>query len=120
MLPDTDGGTERDTVIDAGIDAGILENRAARFVAQTTAPGAQRLDLGNQGQLLVDTDAGSWALLQPGPHGWRVRQGGPERIWDPIEDHLLRWRHDGSPALHQFRITITPDGRHSFAWSHTR
>lgn len=105
MLPDTDGGTV--------IDASILDDWAARFVAETTAPGAQRLDLGTQGQLLVDTAAGSRNLLQPGPHGWRVRQGGPERIWDPIEDHLLRWRHDGSPALNRFRTTLMHAESHS-------
>jgi hypothetical protein len=92
----------------------------ARFVAQTAAPAAQRLDLGNRGQLLIDADAGSWALLQPDRHGWRVRQGGPDRIWDAIEDHLLRWRHDGSPALDQFRITITPDGHRNISWPGNR
>ncbi|WP_089226511.1 ATP-grasp peptide maturase system methyltransferase [Actinacidiphila glaucinigra] len=115
-LPDLDAGSARDTTIDAG----ILDDWAARFVAQIAAPAAQRLHLGDRGQLLVDTDAGSWALLQPGPHGWRVRQGGPERLWDAIEDHLQRWRHDGSPALDQFRITITPDGRHAYTWPHAR
>ncbi|MFD8073437.1 hypothetical protein ACFV3E_12375 [Streptomyces sp. NPDC059718] len=116
MLPDLDASIDRDTTIDAS----NLDDWTARFVAQTAAPAAQRLHLGSRGQPLMDTDAGSWALLQPGPHGWRVRQGGSERIWDPIEDHLLRSRHDGSPALNQFRITITRDGGHSFSWSHTR
>lgn len=115
-LPDTDAGTERATTIDAG----ILDDWTARFVAQTAAPATQRLHLGDRGQLLIDADAGSWALLQPSPHGWRVRQGGPDRIWDPIEDHLQRWRHDGSPALDQFRITITPDGHHDISWPGNR
>ncbi|MFF3948024.1 ATP-grasp peptide maturase system methyltransferase [Streptomyces sp. NPDC001902] len=115
-LPDTDTGIDRDTTIDAG----ILDDWAARFVAQTAAPAAQRLHLGDRGQLLLDADAGSWALLQPGPQGWRVRQGGPDRIWDPIEDHLLRWRHDVSPALDQFRVTVSADGRHSYTWPHAR
>ncbi|MFF3565479.1 ATP-grasp peptide maturase system methyltransferase [Streptomyces sp. NPDC002574] len=116
MLPNTDGGTERDTTIDAS----ILDDWTARFVAQTAAPAAQRLDLGDRGQLLLDTDAGSWALLQPGRRGWRVRQGGPERLWDLVEDHLQRWLHDGSPSQDQFRITITPDGHHTYTWPHAR
>ncbi|MFE0632948.1 ATP-grasp peptide maturase system methyltransferase [Streptomyces sp. NPDC058864] len=116
MLPDTDGGTERDTMVDAS----ILDDWTARFVAQTAAPAAQRLNLGNRGQLLLDTDAGSWALLQPYQRGWRVRQGGPCSLWDPIEDRLREWLHDGSPSLDQFRILITPDGYHFYSWPHAR
>ncbi|MDX2817513.1 ATP-grasp peptide maturase system methyltransferase [Streptomyces sp. PA03-5A] len=116
MLPDLDAGTERDTI--TGPDA--LDDWAARFVAQTAAPAAQRLDLGNLGQLFLDTATGTWALLRRDQHGWRVRQGGPDRIWDAVEDRLARWRHDGSPTLDQFRITITPDGHHDISWPGNR
>ncbi|WUD72101.1 protein-L-isoaspartate(D-aspartate) O-methyltransferase [Streptomyces sp. NBC_00510] len=79
MLPDLGAGIERDTTVDAG----LLDDWAARFVAQTAAPAAQRLHLGDRGQLLLDTVAGSWTLLQPGRRGWRVRQGGRRRGCGP-------------------------------------
>lgn len=35
---------------------------------------------------------------------------------DAIEDRLAQWRRDGSPALEQFQITVTPDGHHTCTW----
>ncbi|GHD83066.1 hypothetical protein GCM10010336_73500 [Streptomyces goshikiensis] len=52
-------------------------------------------------------DAGSWAALAEAGGAWTVRQGGSDRIWDAIEDHVNRWREHGAPELDQFTVTAT-------------
>ncbi|MGW2054626.1 hypothetical protein ACWCOZ_12000 [Streptomyces sp. NPDC001840] len=44
-----------------------------------------------------------------------MRQGGTDRLWDRIEDHLIRWRKDGAPSLDRFLITAYPGGQ-TIAW----
>ncbi|AJF66575.1 hypothetical protein [Streptomyces vietnamensis] len=52
----------------------------------------------------------AWAALhRDGDDRWVVRQGGPDRLWDRVEEHVARWRRDGSPDLGRFRITVTPE-----------
>ncbi|MEU0727482.1 hypothetical protein [Streptomyces sp. NPDC006140] len=110
MLPDFDTGQERTTPVGAD----VLDDWVARFVAQLAAPRAQRLSLtiaGSTQHVLVDVEVGAWAALaQDGEH-WIVRQGGPVRLWDAVEDHVLRWRANGSPALDRFQITVTPEAQ---------
>jgi methyltransferase of ATP-grasp peptide maturase system len=114
VLPDLGGGTER--LVDVGPDA--LEDWATRFVAQLAVPRAQRLSLERDGvteTVLVDVEAGSWAAVRPTGRTWTVRQGGPEMLWDAVEDGVGRYRRDGSPDLSRFDIAMSPDGV-SIAW----
>ncbi|MFD3664477.1 ATP-grasp peptide maturase system methyltransferase [Streptomyces sp. NPDC058659] len=110
-LPDLGDGEEREAVI--GADA--LDDWTARFVAQLAAPRAQllriSLDGGEAAPVLLDVGAGAWASLHQLGRRWVVRQGGPDRLWDRIEDHVARWRRAGSPDLDRFRITVTPDAQ---------
>ncbi|MFV0132796.1 ATP-grasp peptide maturase system methyltransferase [Streptomyces sp. HMX87] len=110
MLPDMESGKERTTQVGAD----VLDDWDARFVAQLAAPRAQRLSLtfaDTTQHVLVDVEAGAWAALtQDGEH-WVVRQGGVVQLWDAIEDHLLRWRADGSPTLDRFQVIVSPEGQ---------
>ncbi|MFJ3906151.1 ATP-grasp peptide maturase system methyltransferase [Streptomyces sp. NPDC090025] len=116
MVPDLDDGEEREAVI--GADA--LDDWTTRFVAQIAAPRTQRIQIPGDGgetqHVFLDVDAGSWAAVHRHGDHWTVRQGGPDRLWNQIEDHLARWHKDGSPDLDRFRITVTPDEQ-TITWS---
>ncbi|MCX4676961.1 ATP-grasp peptide maturase system methyltransferase [Streptomyces sp. NBC_01433] len=115
VLPDLDRGDERRTLIGAD----ILGSWNERFVAQLAAARAQYVRLDRNGRtehVLLDAEAGSWAVLwADGSDGWAVRQGGPDRLWDAVEDHVSRWCADGSPSLERFEINVTPS-RQSITW----
>ncbi|BCM71077.1 putative O-methyltransferase [Streptomyces sp. EAS-AB2608] len=116
MLPDFGSGEERR----ARLAPTLLTDPAARFVAQLAAPRAQRLTLpGPSGteHVLLDVDAGAWAALLPGgEEHWTFRQGGPGRLWDDVEEHLLRWQADDAPPLAAFEIEVSPEGQR-VAWA---
>ncbi|WP_369145742.1 ATP-grasp peptide maturase system methyltransferase [Streptomyces sp. R44] len=112
VLPDLTSGEERATAL--GPDA--LDDWTTRFVAQLAAPRAQLIRLssddGEGRPVLIDVAAGAWAALhRDGDDRWIVRQGGPDRLWNRIEENVARWRQDGSPSLDRFRITLTPEAQ---------
>ena len=54
---------------------------------------------------------GSWAhAVSSGDGPATVRQGGPRRLWDLLDDLRARWLRDGSLPVYGARVTITPDG----------
>lgn len=111
LLPDLGGGEERRTVL--GADA-LTEDWNTRFVAQLAAPRAQRFTMTQGGRaehILIDVESGAWAALCETDGRWTVRQGGPEPIWDAVEEHVSRWRAEGAPGLERFVITVTPEGQ---------
>ncbi|GGU88691.1 SAM-dependent methyltransferase [Streptomyces albospinus] len=110
MLPDLDDGDERPT----SLSADVLDDWNTRFVAQLATPGAQRIRLERNGHtehVLIDVSAGAWAALAQDGGKWTVRQGGPARLWDAVEEHISRWRADGAPDLERFEVTVTPEGQ---------
>ncbi|MEU0389496.1 ATP-grasp peptide maturase system methyltransferase [Streptomyces chartreusis] len=110
MLPDLDDGKERETV--TGAD--VLNNWSARFVTQLAVPGAQRLTMqrgGHTENVLVDVGSGSWAAVYEDGGRWLVRQGGPEGLWDRVEEQFDHWCADGAPELEEFTVTVTPEGQ---------
>lgn len=117
LLPDLDSGEDRG----ATYGPEVLDDWTARFVAQIAAPQAQKIALHRDGRVehvLLDVTAGSWAVLFPTADGWRVRQGGPHRLWDDIERHLTRWYGDEAPPLERFQITVTPQAQ-TIGWTTT-
>lgn len=89
------------------------------FVAQLAAPTAQwqarRTDGGPWIDYFADLPTGSCAALIPAHDGgWTVRQSGPVRIWDNVENAIGIWRDAGSPEIDRFRIRT--DGRTQTIW----
>jgi methyltransferase of ATP-grasp peptide maturase system len=110
LLPDLDAGKERETQTGAE----VLNNWTSRFVVQFAVPGAQRLTMQRDGHtedVLVDVDTGSWAAVYQDSGRWLVRQGGPEPLWDAVEEQFGRWVKAGAPALEEFIVTVTPEGQ---------
>jgi methyltransferase of ATP-grasp peptide maturase system len=114
ILPDLDEGD----AVPTGLGAEVLDDWTARFVAQFAAPGAQRLTLARDGRsehVLVDVDAGAWAVVFREGGRWLVRQGGPARLWDRISERVARWQADGCPPADRMRLRVGPEGQH-LAW----
>ncbi|MGA5896482.1 ATP-grasp peptide maturase system methyltransferase [Streptomyces venetus] len=110
LLPDLDEGRERETA--AGVD--VVSDWSARFVVQLAVPGAQWLTMERNGRsedILVDVGSGAWAAVYEDGGRWLVRQGGPEALWDRVEEQLGRWRAAGAPELEEFTVTVTPEGQ---------
>ncbi|MGX2997059.1 ATP-grasp peptide maturase system methyltransferase [Streptomyces sp. JNUCC 64] len=116
VLPDLGAGTERPARV--GWDA--LDDWTARFVAQLAVPGAQRFGLAVDGEplrVLLDVRTGSWAALrETGDGRWAVREGGPEALWERVEERVGRWREDGAPGPGRFLITVAPGKRAVVGW----
>jgi methyltransferase of ATP-grasp peptide maturase system len=110
LLPDLEDGKERET--DVGTE--VLENWTSRFVVQLAVPNAQRLTMQRDGHtedVLVDVGTGSWAAVYSEGGQWLVRQGGPDPLWDAVEEQFGRWCAAGAPALEGFTVSVTPEGQ---------
>ncbi|MGW9211327.1 ATP-grasp peptide maturase system methyltransferase [Embleya sp. NPDC055664] len=91
----------------------ILRNWVGRFVLQGVLPNSQQVtaQVGDGPFLdhVLDVD-GSHATLLPQDDGsWRVREGGPRRLWSLAERAVTAWRAQGSPPIDAFRLSIAPD-----------
>jgi hypothetical protein len=62
---------------------------------------------------IVEATDRSWVLIDLERN--RVRQGGPRRLWDALEDLYLRLERCGRPSRDRFGLTVHPDGR-QFVW----
>ncbi|OSY47206.1 methyltransferase domain-containing protein [Streptomyces platensis] len=110
MLPNISEGD----AMPAELGADVLDDWTARFVAQFAAPRAQRLTLERDGRtehVVIDVDAGSWAVVFQDSARWMVRQGGAVRLWDQITEHVMRWQADGRPSANRMRLHVGPDGQ---------
>src|ERR1022692_2433378 len=100
-------GDERPTTIKPG----ILDNWTGCFVAQLGAPSAEKLGAGDE-IVLLDVATGSQASTRRAESGgWTVRQHGPLRLWDAVEDAIATWQRAGSPHQSAFGLTVTPVGQ---------
>ncbi|MEV8630661.1 hypothetical protein AB0395_03305 [Streptosporangium sp. NPDC051023] len=91
------------------VDPRVLDEAAGLFVGQLAAPSAMKLGGGDE-VVLLDVATGSQATTKPDPEGgWMVRQHGPLRLWDAVEDAVLAWQNAGSPHQSAYGLTVTRD-----------
>lgn len=95
----------------------LLREWMPAFLAQLAVPDTQVIRATDSKGLaihLFDVRGESFAeLRQNGDRTWTVRQGGPRRIWDRIEDTLAGWYAIGSPDITMVRLRITHE-RHEY------
>lgn len=99
------------------LNARILHERVPRLLMQLSAPGLQHATSGTAKEstnYFVDITDGSYAVLTAD----EIRQGGPQRIWDTIEQSLDIWREAGSPGVDAFEVRIDADGEFVMLGSH--
>ncbi|KIF06532.1 SAM-dependent methlyltransferase [Streptomyces sp. RSD-27] len=82
-----------------------------RFLAQTAVPNAQMTVLGEK-VLMADTVTGSAAVLTPRVDGWQVREGGPVRLWNAVEDVLDAYDAADAPVPESFTLHVHAGGQH--------
>ncbi|MGH3913456.1 MAG: methyltransferase domain-containing protein, partial [Pseudonocardiaceae bacterium] len=87
------------------------------FIVQWHLPHVTRAHtVDDDGQPVVDlvADDGSRAevAMAPGPVGYRVRQYGPQRLWDCVEQAATFWHDEGQPSYERFGIVATPHDQH--------
>lgn len=62
----------------------------------------------------IDPGSGSWALLkhERGAKTFPVRQHGPRRLWDEVEQAHTWWTQAGRPEMTRFGVTVTAGSQH--------
>ncbi|WP_406730022.1 ATP-grasp peptide maturase system methyltransferase [Streptomyces sp. NBC_01794] len=93
------------------ITAATEEAFHLRFLAQSAVPDAQITTAGEVVHL-VDVVTGSAATLTPHNCGWRVREGGPMRLWDRIERVLDAYDEADRPGPETFTLHVYDSGQH--------
>lgn len=110
LLPNLDEGNATPTKLGAD----VLDRWTPRFVAQFAAPNAQQFTLPRNGRtehVVIDVNAGAWAVVFEEDGLWMVRQGGSSRLWDSITEQLAGWREAGEPTPEHLRLTVGPAGQ---------
>jgi hypothetical protein len=100
---------DNDETRSAKLTSSILGERIPHLLMQLSVPGLQYATSGADDQptdYFVDVADGSYAVLTAG----QVRQGGPHRIWDTIEQSIDNWREAGSPSVDAFKVEIDAEG----------
>ncbi|SDI56758.1 hypothetical protein SAMN05421505_1717, partial [Sinosporangium album] len=93
------------------IDPSILDDWTGCFVAQLGAPPAERMGAGDE-VILLDVATGSQASsTKADSGGWKVRQHGPLRLWDAVENAIETWQKAGSPHQSEFGLTVSRSGQ---------
>ncbi|MGA5294538.1 methyltransferase domain-containing protein [Streptomyces koyangensis] len=82
-----------------------------RFLAQCAVPDAQMTTVGDIVHL-VDVVTGSAATLTPAGDRWEVREDGPVRLWERIEDVLCLYDEAGRPGPETFTLHVYDGGQH--------
>ncbi|MBP0460162.1 protein-L-isoaspartate(D-aspartate) O-methyltransferase [Streptomyces montanisoli] len=96
----------------AQIDHSLVRDEMFRF-AQSLVLGecneATELDgEGNATGYRIWSRDGSWASVD----GTKVRQAGPRRLWDAVEEIHAWFETHGRPARDRFGVTVTADAQH--------
>ncbi|MGW7543408.1 ATP-grasp peptide maturase system methyltransferase [Streptomyces sp. NPDC054770] len=81
-----------------------------RFLAQCAVPHAQMTTVGKVVHL-VDVVHGSAASLTPRDGGWEVREAGPVRLWERVEEVVDAFDSAGCPGPESFRLQVCGSGQ---------
>jgi protein-L-isoaspartate(D-aspartate) O-methyltransferase len=96
------------------VPAAMLDDDGFGMLAALRLPGVQRLGLvlddGSEQTWLLGSD-GSWAC-QDAADREAARQGGPERLWDRLDQIHHDWTALGCPARQELGLTVTAGGLH--------
>lgn len=76
-----------------------------RFLAQCAVPDAQMTSVGKNVHL-VDVLRGSAASLTPRDSGWEVREAGPVRLWECVEEVIDAFDSAGRPGPESFGLRV--------------
>ncbi|WP_406436316.1 ATP-grasp peptide maturase system methyltransferase [Streptomyces sp. NBC_00631] len=76
-----------------------------RFLVQCAVPHAQMATVGKVVHL-IDVVHGSTASLTPCDGGWEVREAGPVRLWECVEEVLDAFDSAGRPGAEQFELRV--------------
>ncbi|MEU4232542.1 ATP-grasp peptide maturase system methyltransferase [Nonomuraea sp. NPDC026600] len=96
-------GEQRESVIDPR----VLNDPTGLFVAQLGAPSAEKMGADDR-IILLDVATGSQATTEPSPDGgWLVRQHGPLKLWEGVEQAVSAWQAAGGPHQSGFGLTVT-------------
>ncbi|MFJ9346863.1 ATP-grasp peptide maturase system methyltransferase [Streptomyces sp. NPDC101237] len=87
------------------ISAADSEAFHLRFLAQCALPQTQMTSVGTL-VLLVDVVSGSVASLTPCDDGWQVREAGPVRLWERVEEVVEAFDSAGRPGAELFRLRV--------------
>ncbi|MEU8145204.1 hypothetical protein [Nonomuraea sp. NPDC048901] len=100
-------GEQRESVVDPH----VLNDPTGVFVAQLGAPSAEKMGAGDR-IILLDVATGSQATTEPSPDGgWLVRQHGPLKLWDGVEEAVSTWEAAGKPPRSGYGLTVTGQGQ---------
>ncbi|WP_369228153.1 ATP-grasp peptide maturase system methyltransferase [Streptomyces sp. R39] len=76
-----------------------------RFLVQCALPHAQMTTVGKVVHL-IDVVNGSAASLAPRDGGWEVRESGPVRLWESVEEVVNAFDSAGRPGAEQFELRV--------------
>ncbi|MGP3941947.1 ATP-grasp peptide maturase system methyltransferase [Streptomyces sp. 6N106] len=94
------------------ITAATEEAFHLRFLAQCAVPDTQTITIGEVVHL-IDVVTGSAATLTPRESGdWEVREDGPVKLWERIEQVLSAYDAAGAPGPETFSLHIYDGGQH--------
>lgn len=60
---------------------------------------------------LIDVVSGALATLTPEDGDWRVREGGPVKLWSRIEEFLDAFDAAGRPGPETYTLRVDGDGQ---------
>jgi methyltransferase of ATP-grasp peptide maturase system len=81
-----------------------------RFLTQCAVPDAQLVTVGEIVHL-IDVVSGSAATLTPRNGVWDVREGGPVRLWERVENALDAFESAGRPEPETFLLHVSDGGQ---------
>ncbi|GAA2259974.1 ATP-grasp peptide maturase system methyltransferase [Streptomyces amakusaensis] len=109
LLTDVPPTTARHTV--DWLTAATEKAFFTRFLVQSALPNSQITTVDGT-TFLIDVTTGSVAALAPEGDLLRVRQAGPLRLWDRVEEILGAHTAAGHPGPETFRLTVDAAGQH--------